>query len=89
MSLSLQFQSPELADALRADREGKVGLMDDLLRRGVEEGRLPQGLDPLTMLDLVFGPLMLSALTGRVEMLDETGDFVVGRVLAPYADGAS
>lgn len=83
--LSLQFQSPELAEALQADRHDKVGQMEELLRRGVDEGRVPAGLDPLMMLDLVLGPLMLAALTGRVESLPATGELVVARVLAPYA----
>ena len=83
--LSLQYHSPELADALAADREDKVALMDDLLRRGVAEGLLPEGIDPLMMLDVVIGPLVLAALSGRVEALEATGAFVVGRVLASWS----
>lgn len=83
--LSLQFQSPELSDALAADREDKEALMADVLDRGVAEGRIPAGLDPLMMLDLLAGPLVLAALSRRGETLAALADLVVDRVLAPYA----
>jgi AcrR family transcriptional regulator len=86
--LSLQYHSPELAEALAADREDKVALMDDLLRRGVAEGVVPEGIDPLMLLDVMIGPLVLAALSGRVESLQTTAGFVVERVLASYSTTA-
>lgn len=86
--LSLQQNVAEMADLLAADREVNTAAFQAIIDLGVAEGRLPAGLDPLTVVHLLIGPLMFAVLTGDGRdsaALEALADEVVARFLASYA----
>jgi len=77
-----------MADLLAADREVNTAAFQAIIDLGVAEGRLPAGLDPLTVVHLLIGPLMFAVLTGDGRdsaALEALADEVVARFLASYA----
>lgn len=83
--MSLQQNVAEMAELLAADREVNTAAFQAIIDLGVAEGRLPAGLDPLIVVQLLIGPLMFAVLTGDGQPLDQLADFVLARFLASYA----
>ncbi len=85
--LSLQQSVSEMADLLAADRQVNTAAFQTIIDQGVAEGRLPAGLDPLTVVHLLIGPLMFAVLSAPGQdsaALAALADEVVTRFLASY-----
>lgn len=83
--LELRAHTPDMAAVLAADFEEKLATIAAIVDLGVEEGRLPAGLDPRIVTNALIGPLVLAALSGD-DRIGEVAEFVVDRFLASYRD---
>jgi len=81
---ALMRQFPEVAELEAHDRDEKVATMRAVLDLGVAEGRLPAGLDPLTVTMTLVGPVLMCAIAGKPESIDEVARFTLERFLAGY-----
>jgi len=84
--VSLQHHVPQMAELMTTDREAKLAMLRDVIDLGVAEGRLPTGLETLTVFHLLIGPLMFAVLSGDGDgsRLRALADEVVARFLASY-----
>lgn len=82
--VSLQHHVPQMAELMAADRDAKLAMLRSVIDLGVAEGRLPAGLDPMTVLHVLIGPLMFAVLSGEGSRLPALADEVVARFLASY-----
>lgn len=77
----LKNQVNEVDELTQDDRDHKLGQLEQILRLGVDEGRLPADLDASTVAAVLFGPLMFVTLTG-VGDLGDVAEYAVDRFLA-------
>jgi AcrR family transcriptional regulator len=82
--ISLRHQVPELQQLSDSDRDAKTEVLAEVLRRGVDEGRVPAGLDPHRVGQVLVGPLVFAILEGLDDAV-EIADYAVDRFIASYA----
>lgn len=80
--ITLQRQIPELGELITADRVATTAIFREILDVGVEQGVIPEGLDPDRAGLLLAGPVVLAAMTGDVGDPDEIVDDAVDAFLA-------
>jgi AcrR family transcriptional regulator len=85
--LSLQRQVPALRTLSDEDREAKIDVLARVLAMGVDEGRVPAGLDPHRVANLLIGPVVFTVLSGHEDEAIEVAEFTVERFLASYSTG--
>lgn len=83
--ISLRRQVPQLAELADSDRDAKTEVLTDVLMRGVDEGVLPDDLDPRLVANLLLGPVVLAVLTGQEAEAIAVGELAVERFVASYA----
>jgi len=82
--MTLKQQVPELRELSEGDTERKIGVLADVLERGVAEGALPADLDPWTVGTVLIGPVIFSLVSGRLAEVHDVAEFAVERFLASY-----
>lgn len=82
--MSLKQHLPEIRDLSDADEEHRVDVLADVIASGVAEGALPAGLDAWTVATVLFGPVVFTLLSGRLDRVRDVADFAVDRFLASY-----
>jgi AcrR family transcriptional regulator len=82
--LLLKSEAGALAELDEELREQQHGVVEDVLRRGVDEGALPAAvLDEVDLtMTLLSGPLLMASLTGLTELDDALAARVIGQFLA-------
>lgn len=83
--LALKHQIPEMAELTTADHHHQLAVLRAVLDQGVEEGRLPAGLDPETVASVLIGPLVFSCVRDFSDKLPDLADYVADRFIASYA----
>lgn len=82
--LALGVRNPEIAMIAADDRAANEAVLAAIVERGEAEGRLPPGLDPELVGTLLLGPVVLSAVLGDIDRLQDVASFAVERFLASY-----
>jgi len=83
--LSMRTQFPELGEVADHDRAQKQAALAEILAAGAAQGRVPDGLDITTVAAALLGPMVMCALFGETDRIDEVGTFAVDRFLGSYA----
>ncbi len=81
----LKQQIPEMAEFSVADHDEKLGVLRDVLDKGVAEGRIPAGLQPEIVANTVVGPLIASCMLNSADDLHALADYVVDRFISSYS----
>lgn len=85
--MMLQQHMPELAEIAHDDHEEKKAIFRDVVRRGIDAGRLPDDTDAELVARQLIGPVFFTLLTAHPDddaAVDETVDYVLDRFLASY-----
>ncbi len=82
--LSLRTSMPELAAMVEADRAAKSGALVAIVELGISEGALPPSVDAEDVASLMFGPLVLAAITDDHDRVRHLATYVVDRFIASY-----
>ncbi len=82
--LSLRHTHPELGELADEDRAQKHAALASILTRGAAQGSVPDDLDLNTVGAMLLGPMVMCALFGEPERINEVGAFAVERFLASY-----
>lgn len=82
--LSLRHQYPELAELADRTRTVKQAALRDILASGAAQGRVPGDLDVDIVVATLLGPMVMCAVFGEPERIDEVGAFAVERFLGSY-----
>jgi len=82
--ISLQQHVPDMAQLVDADRRAKAVVLSEIIELGVAEGRLPPGLDPHRVVQILIGPLVFATISGHVADVGELAEHVVDRFIASY-----
>ena len=82
--LALRQQYPEIGELADSDRLQKQAALASILASGATEGLIPAGLDITTVAAVLLGPMVLCALFGEPERIEEVGSFAVDRFLDSY-----
>jgi AcrR family transcriptional regulator len=85
--ISLRRQVPELRELSDSDRDAKTEVLAEVLQRGVDEGRLPDGLNPHHVGNVLIGPLVFAILEGHEDEAYEIARYTVDRFIASYDRG--
>jgi AcrR family transcriptional regulator len=86
--LTLRTQKHGIADLEQRIEKRQELAIDVVLRRGVEEGRLPPDIDVDQAGALLVGPLLVANLTGKPAVDEAFCDLVVDSFLRTYATSA-
>ncbi len=84
--LSLRTSMPELAAMVDDDRAAKSDALISILELGITEGALPPSVDADDVASLVFGPLVLAAITDDHPRVRHLATYVVDRFIASYSN---
>ena len=82
--LALRHQYPELGEVADEDRAQKQAALARVLAIGAEQGDVPDDLDIPTVVAVLLGPMVMCALFGEPERIDEVGAYAVERFLESY-----
>lgn len=82
--LALRQQYPEIGELADQDRAEKQAALADILESGAAQGFLPPQLDIVTVAATLLGPMVMCALFGEPERIQEVGAFTVDRFLDSY-----
>lgn len=82
--LSLRHQYPEIGELAERDRAAKQAGLAEVLAAGAVAGRVPANLDIPTVAAVLLGPMVMCALFGEPERIDDVGAFAVERFLDSY-----
>ena len=85
----LKRQLNEVEELTEDDREQKMSVLVRILGLGVDEGRIPAGIDPTAVAATLFGPMIFMVLTNDREVtepeLHAVSSFAIDRFLDSYA----
>lgn len=81
---ALKRQIPEMAEFSTADHDEKLGVLKAVLDKGVAEGRIPSGLNPELVANMLVGPLISSCMIDNIDDLNLLADYVVDRFINSY-----
>lgn len=84
----LKMQLPEVDQMTEEDRHERELLLAELLRRGAQDGVVPEGLDPFCVAMTLFGPLVMAVMVGHPERARELGQYAIDRFIASYAQSS-
>lgn len=82
--VSMRTQFPEIGDLADRDEERKRAALASVLATGAAQGLVPDGLDVATVAPVLLGPMVMCALFGEAERIEEVGAFAVERFLDSY-----
>lgn len=82
--LALRQQYPEIGELADSDRSQKQAALASILASGAADGLIPADLDITTVAAVLLGPMVLCALFGESERIEEVGSFAVDRFLDSY-----
>lgn len=82
--MGLRHQYPGLGALADHDRAQKEAGLASILATGAAQGLVPEGLDTATVAATLLGPMVMCALFGEPERIDEVGTFAVERFLDSY-----
>jgi AcrR family transcriptional regulator len=80
--MMLKMHRGDVAEVEERISGEQIDICADVLRRGVEAGRIDPDVDPRTLMALLVGPVLMAALTGVVTVDDAFVDDVVNHFLA-------
>jgi AcrR family transcriptional regulator len=86
--LMLRMHEPELAAMQDEIKRKQDGFAHDVLRRGIAEGALADGIDLEEASTMLVGPVLFAHLTGAATVDRAFGRRVAARFRAAYAPGA-
>lgn len=80
---ALKRQLGEIGELAEDDQEHKVSVIQAILDLGVDEGRIPSGLDPTRVVAQLIGPMVFTLLVGEGDVA-RSATYAVERFLASY-----
>jgi AcrR family transcriptional regulator len=81
----LKLHQHDIAAIDQRMQDAQLGVCLDVLRRGVDEGRIRADDDQQLLLTLLIGPLMMASLTGSTELNDVFADRLATHFLTAVA----
>lgn len=79
--LLLKLHQHDIAEVEQRMHDAQLKVFQDVLQRGVSEGRIGAGDDPELLLTLFVGPILMAGLTGSTELNGALADRSVSQFL--------